>query len=107
MRWLERLAPLQLDILHVKGTDNVAADMLSRVSRDAGASQTDLSRHPVDDAHNFAELSRWLKVVAPHLDDFAVVVEAATSALRQGLTVRNFGCKKCGATHCDVGNMAV
>ena len=44
----------------------------------------------------------WLIVVAKHVN-FDECIAAAVEGLSRGLPLASFGCKKCGASHMDLG----
>ena len=74
LRWLEQLQDYDIVFQYVPGPDNVVADALSRPPIDS----TEL--FDTEDAHVWAELRRWLAIVAPHAT-LADAIAAARESL--------------------------
>ena len=63
-RWLEKLSELHFRICYIPGKENIPADVLSRYQV-APAPATQL--HDLADVNVATVVSKWLAVVAPHL----------------------------------------
>ena len=98
---MERLAELNLDIVHRAGVDNVPADVLSHYGQQPAQGEHARASHSLVDANVARAVRAWLQVVAPHLG-FDDCVAAAVEGLSRGHPLASFPCKKCGATHADL-----
>ena len=92
---MERLAELDLDVVHRPGVENVAADVLSRYGQTVEESASESVLHSLDDAVVARAVRAWLRVVAKHLD-LDACVSAAVEGLSRGHPLSSFPCTKCG-----------
>ena len=79
-RWLERMAELDLVIVHRPGEKNVVADVLLRYGVEGVMEATASAQYSLNDSRERCVVCEWLNVVAKHLD-FDACVTATVEAL--------------------------
>ena len=99
---MERLAELNLRVVHVPGKKNIPADVLSRYAQHVeGEVAKGGALHDITNADVEFAVRAWLSAVAPQLL-FDKCVAAVADGLARGFPVASGPCKKCGATHADL-----